>query len=75
MQLSSVTVHHMLKNDVIAAVRELPHEFSNTGRLQAVTVETSFLLVAGCWWLSADSPSLTNDNCSSCDFLSAHFLL
>lgn len=44
MQLSSVTMRHVLDNEVIVAVKELPHEFSNTGRLQAITVKTTFLL-------------------------------
>lgn len=44
MQLSSVTIHHVPDNEVIVAVKELPHEFSNTGRLQAITVRVTFLL-------------------------------
>lgn len=44
MQLSSVTIHHVPDNEVIVAVKELPREFSNTGRLQAITVRVTFLL-------------------------------
>jgi len=49
MQLSSVTTHHVLDNEVIFAVTELSHEFSNIGRIQAITVKTTFLL--GGWSL------------------------
>lgn len=44
MQLSSITIQHVLDDEVNIAVKELPCDFSNSGRLQTITVKMPVLL-------------------------------